>query len=130
MQWPVVADVRRNLAMSQAELASYLGVSIQTVRAAEQGWRNLSPAVEKLVLLLQISHHHGENLHHMACWEAVDCPSEDRENCPIYHTKQGSLCWLLTGNVCHRQRQESWETKKDRCRKCAFFGRLIGESLA
>ncbi len=121
--------VRRELGLSQAELADLIGVSQRTVQSCEQGWRKPSPAVEKAVLLLLLASRHGANLAMNVCWDVMDCSEDDRRGCLVYKSRQGHLCWLLTGNICQGKRLRSWEDKKATCMQCDFFQHLLPDGL-
>ncbi|HEY3418086.1 MAG TPA: helix-turn-helix transcriptional regulator [Armatimonadota bacterium] len=125
--WPDVQAIRKELGISQTELASFLGVSPRTVQSYEQGWRTLSPAVEKSLLLLLVMYRRGAQLSEMACWEVKDCRPGLRERCLAYHARQGHMCWFLTGNQCGCQQLHDWVHKKEVCLSCPFFQQLFQE---
>jgi len=121
--------VRGELGMSQAEFADMIGVSPRTVQSCEQGWRNPSPAVEKASLLLLLASRHGPAFGEHACWDTLDCSDEERRVCLVSQTRQGHLCWLLSGNICQGKRLHSWEDKKATCLECPFFRELLPDGL-
>ncbi|MFG1691448.1 helix-turn-helix domain-containing protein, partial [Gemmatimonadota bacterium] len=90
--------VRTELGLSQAELADLIGVSQRTVQSCEQSWRKPGPAVEKAVLLLLLASRHGADFGINVCWETLDCSDDERGGCLVYQSRQGHLCWLLSGN--------------------------------
>ncbi|MGC9320314.1 MAG: helix-turn-helix domain-containing protein [Armatimonadota bacterium] len=122
-----VAAIREELGLTQLELADLLGVSPRTVQSCEQGWRQPSAALEKTLLLHLMISRRGAALCETPCWEHIECSQEARERCPVYRSRQGHLCWMLTGNICCSQgeRVEDWEEKKEICRECSFFQRLL-----
>lgn len=122
---PDLKAIREELKISQATLASYLGVSVRTVQSCEQGWRSPGEAVKKALLLLLITHRRREELTTLHCWEDMHCSNERRERCLIYQSRQGHLCWFLHSNQCSLQPDQDWKTRQEACRQCAFFQKLI-----
>ena len=118
---------RAELGMSQTAFADLLGVSERTVQSCEQGWRMPSPAVEKAVLLLLLTKQHGAGFSANICWHVIECPEEERKACLVYQSRQGHLCWLLSGNVCKGNNLRTWKEKKDTCMQCEFFKTLLPE---
>ena len=121
--------VRTEFGLSQSQLADLIGVSLRTVQSCEQGWRNPSPALEKAVILLQLAKSHGAKLGMKRCWESINCSENERNNCLAYQSKQGHLCWLLSGNICRGRRLRTWADKKDMCMQCQFFLELLPEGI-
>ncbi len=121
--------IRTEVSLSQSEFASLLGVSPRTVQSCEQGWRDPGPAVERAALLLLIAHRQGAEFQNHTCWATVKCSDQEREGCPVYKTKQGHLCWLLTGHICKGIKLHSWEDKKALCSECDFFRELLPQGL-
>jgi len=116
--------IREELSVSQATLASYLGVSVRTVQSCEQGWRCPGESVKKALLLLLITHRRRAELNGLRCWEHIRCAEDRREQCLIYQSRQGYLCWFLIGNQCVRQPNLGWKEKQQMCRHCTFFQTL------
>ena len=116
--------IRAELGLSQVELASLVGFSVRTIQSCEQGWRKPSAALEKMVLLLYMAEVHGTEFGALPCWEAVECPPERREQCVAFLTRQGHLCWFLTGTLCRGERLTDWKEKRAMCMGCAFFQHL------
>jgi len=117
--------VRNRIGLSQSEFADLIGVSLRTVQSCEQGWRNPSPAVEKAALLLLMARRHGSEFSAHTCWESVRCSEGERHGCLVYKTRQGHLCWLLSGHICKGLRLHSWEDKMKLCTECDFFQELL-----
>ncbi|MHB9024828.1 MAG: helix-turn-helix domain-containing protein [Armatimonadota bacterium] len=124
-RWPDVRAIREELGISQTEMASFLGVSPRTVQSCEQGWRSLSCAVEKSLLLLLMMFRRKAQLNELACWEARGCRLGTREQCLAYISRQGHMCWYITGNFCKCQPMDDWESKKEACKDCSFFKELF-----
>ena len=121
---PDLKAVRDELKISQATLASYLGVSVRTVQSCEQGWRCPGETVKKALLLLLITHRRREELTELQCWKEMGCTDAQREHCLIYQSRQGHLCWFLLGNQCSAQPNLGWKEKQTMCRQCSFFLKL------
>lgn len=117
--------IRERIGLSQTAFASLLGFSPRTIQSCEQGWRHPSPALEKAALLLLISHLRGENFPRLLCWEDRDCPTSRREQCIAYRTRQGHLCWFLTGTLCGGKRLHDWGEKREQCFRCSFLRRML-----
>lgn len=121
--------VREAIGVSQSEFADMICVSARAVQSCEQGWRNPSPGVERSALLLLLARRHGDCLCTHQCWETVGCPEEDRDGCLVFQTRQGHLCWLLSGTHCRGIRLRSWEDKKATCFACPFLRELLPEGV-
>ena len=126
---PDLKAVRNELDLSQSQLADLLGVSPRTVQSCEQGWRKPSPALERSLLLLLMASRQGADFGTRICWDALGCSAEDRERCLAYRSRQGHLCWLLSGNICQGKRLRSWRDKKAMCMQCAFFRQLLSGGI-
>lgn len=123
--WLDLKAVREELGLTQRELAAYLGVSPRTIQSCEQGWRNLGSALERTLLLLLMVSRQGKNLQTLACWDARHCPEKLRARCLAFQTKQGFLCWFLTGNQCGCCSVNDWQEKRVVCESCLFFQTLL-----
>ena len=120
-----IRAVREELGLSQTGLAERLGVSPRVVQSCEQGWRNPSPGVEKAALLLLMGHRLGIAFGEHYCWVTMGCTESEKAACPVYSSRQGHLCWLMTGNVCQGKPMDNWESKMDHCLRCAYFRKLM-----
>ena len=118
-------SAREELGLTQAQLAALLGVSLRVVQSCEQGWRRPSANVERHLLLLLIASRQGPGFGKRACWKTLGCPAHQREACIAYRTRQGHLCWFLTGNMCHGRPCVDWLEKKETCEQCEFFVSLL-----
>lgn len=127
VHWPDVRAAREELGLSQKEMATFLGVSIRTVQSCEQGWRHLSPALERTLLVLLIISRRRGHLGEYVCWEEMQCQPARREQCFAFQSKQGHLCWFLTGRQCACCGCHDWKSKKSICMQCKFFRRLVGD---
>jgi DNA-binding XRE family transcriptional regulator len=120
-----IKAVRQELGLKQTELASLVGFSTRAIQSCEQGWRKPSPALEKTIILLLMTHRHGGQIPAARCWEATHCIPERCEACITYRTGQGHLCWFLHGTLCTEPRSQEWEAKRAICLKCGFFKTLL-----
>ncbi len=120
-----VREIRLEMGLSQSQLAALVGISSRAIQSYEQGWRQPSRLVERMLLLLLMAHRHGAGLSRFRCWERKGCSPSVRENCIAYVTRQGHLCWFLTGTMCDGQRQESWGDKLRVCVDCRFMQDLL-----
>lgn len=57
------------------------------------------------------------------CWEVMGC--KVREGCPAY-PEFGRACFAVPGTLCRGQKQGDFESKIERCRKCPFYGEVMG----
>ena len=120
-----VQEIRAKMGLSQSELAGLAGISTRAIQSYEQEWRQPSELVERMLLLLLLAHRHGARLSRLRCWEQKECSPGVRKKCIAYVTRQGHLCWFLTGTMCEGQRQESWSDKLRLCLDCSFMQRLF-----
>ena len=124
-----IRAIRERLGLTQTELAALLGFSVRAIQSCEQGWRHPSPALERMTLLLLIAREQGQDFGQLACWDTIRCPAASRERCLASSTRQGHLCWFLTGNLsCAQKPLASWEEKKALCFRCPFFRQLVGDA--
>ena len=108
-------------------MADLLGVSKKAVQSYEQGWRNVPPHIEQM-LLLQAILCRGADLKKMpSCWKQVRCKPSVRARCPASHIPVAGFCWLVTGTLCHGERVGTWKAKRSRCLKCVVLERLMGK---
>jgi len=121
--------VRDRIGLSQSGFADLMGCSVRTVQACEQGWRNPSPGVEKSAVLLLLAKRHGLEFRSKACWDVLGCSKDKRDSCLVYQTRQGHLCWLLSGNICRGKHLRTWKDKKETCTNCSFFKELLPDGL-
>jgi DNA-binding XRE family transcriptional regulator len=120
-----VREIRRELGVSQAEFAALVGVSKRSIQSYEQKWRQPSEMVQRALLLIVIARRNGGELTARRCWEHKECAPEVRRQCIAYVTRQGHLCWFLTGTLCEGQRMNTWGAKWDKCLKCDFCRSLL-----
>ena len=120
-----IRQIRSEMGLSQSKLAALVGVSVRAIQSYEQGWREPSEIAERMILLMLIAHRNGANLPLIRCWEHKECAKCVRESCIAYNTRQGHLCWLLTGTVCEGERCKTWSEKLRMCLACSFLQTLL-----
>ena len=112
--------MRNYLGKTQAQLASLLFVSSRSIHGYEQGWRDITPQVERqLLFLLSLKRIGDKSI--KPCWKIKKCPDEWKGKCSAWEFKAGSLCWYITGTFCQGEGQDSWEEKLKKCEKCEVF---------
>ncbi|MDO8588018.1 MAG: helix-turn-helix transcriptional regulator [Armatimonadota bacterium] len=120
-----VKTIRAELGLSQSALAALAGVSMRAIQSYEQGWRQPSEMVERQLLLLLVAHRNGDQLARARCWEAKECPPGVRDHCIAYLTRQGHLCWFLTGTMCQVGKLQRWDQKLQMCLACSFMQSML-----
>ena len=112
--------LRKKLNKTQKEFAQLLGVSIKAVQSYEQGWRNISPHVERQIFFF-ISRIKGNQKNRNPCWVIKKCPPENKEKCPALEFNAGELCWFINGTFCCGDDSKDWAEKMKCCRSCEVF---------
>lgn len=120
-----VREIRAEMGLSQSELAGLVGIGIRAIQSYEQEWRQPSEMVERMLLLLLVAYRNGAEFSRTRCWEQKECSPNVRERCIAYLTRQGHLCWFLTGTMCERGRRKSWSNKLEMCIGCSFMQSLL-----
>jgi len=120
-----VGKIRKELGLSQRELARLLSTSIRAVQSYEQGWRSPPPSIQQMLLLLLVAHRRGTSFPRHICWKEQDCPKDIRTECMAYQSRQGQLCWFLTGTLCAGVETKNWTEKWKMCRRCTFMKELL-----
>ncbi len=125
MKIPTVKGLRSELGLSQREMSAVLGVSKKAIQSYEQGWRNVSPHVEQMVLLQAILHGGADFRKATPCWKINLCAPAVRRQCPAYGLRQPGFCWLVTGTMCRGERMGSWRAKRQHCLMCEVLRTLL-----
>ena len=120
MDKTVFSVFRKKLQKTQKEMAQLLGTSIKAIHSYEQGWRSIPVHVERQLYFLMIRKLHGNN-GTGACWDQLDCPPEQREQCPAWEFSTGDLCWFINGTICDGTVHRTWNEKMAVCRTCSVF---------
>jgi hypothetical protein len=63
-----------------------------------------------------VKDYRGSGVEPKNCWEYLECPSEERDNCPAFLTYHGRECYNFAEDYCTK-------LKKDfkRCWQCPWF---------
>ena len=112
--------IRRDLGKTQKQMAQLLGTSEKAVQSFEQGWRTITPHIEKQMLFLLAMKKAFSKIT-VPCWVSQECSEERRHICPAWEFQIGNLCWFINGTICHGEAQESWPEKMKICRECEMF---------
>lgn len=118
------ATIRKSLNKTQKQMSELLGISIKAVHSYEQGWRTVPAHVERQVYFL-ISRKRGDSTHLKPCWNIKNCPPEQREICPAWEFRSGTLCWFINGTVCEGEAQVNWREKMKVCRECEVLASFL-----
>ena len=125
MQMPTIKSLRTEMGISQRLMAGLLGVSLKAVQSYEQGWRQVPPHVERLLILETALHRGSDLLSIPRCWELHECDPSLRVHCPSYRIPHGGFCWFVTGTLCHGEPSAGWAAKRARCLKCTVLQMLL-----
>jgi DNA-binding XRE family transcriptional regulator len=110
--------VRKALGLTQKEMAEFLGVSKKTIESYEQRWRKTPVNVERLALLYLGCFKLAEKKGKIECWKMTNCPKDRREECVVWKTKRGDLCWMFGATMCGGRKQDDWRAKFECCTQC------------
>ncbi len=124
-----IKNIREELDLSQSGFADLLSVSPRTIQSCEQQWRKPGASLEKSALLLLMAHRNGTSFGKNACWKHTGCEPEKRKECMTYRSRQGHLCWLMSGTLCRGLRLVSWSDKLVFCLECDYFHKLLNGSI-
>lgn len=118
--------IRRELELSQAELAHLVGFSVRAIQSCEQGWRRPGASLERAALLLLMASRNQQGMAQVRCWEVMDCSAERRQTCLTFRSGQGHLCWFLSGALCAtNQEVEESDAGRPACVQCPLFQSLL-----
>jgi len=121
--------IREEMGISQSEFAAMLAISPRTIQSCEQDLRAPSAGVEKAALLLLLAHRNGVEFGKHHCWRSTHCPKTLCGGCIAYLSRQGHLCWFLTGTYCKGVQVHTWGEKLALCNDCPFFAELVGGKI-
>jgi len=60
------------------------------------------------------------------CYEELECVSPD---CPCYGVEK-ARCWLVSGTLCHGERQGDFTSKKELCVQCLYYQKRIQDPVS
>jgi len=119
-----LANYRNFLGLSQRNFADLLGTSLRSIQAYEQGWREIPPNIERMVLYLLYQKRLGHK-ELKPCWRIKKCPTSWRENCAAFQFQVEGPCWFINGTFCEGTKQNDWKKKMEICRTCSIFTRVM-----
>lgn len=115
---------RKKLKKTQKQMAQLLGKSIKAVHSYEQGWRSVTPSVERQMFFL-VSLIPENRKPRKDCWIVKKCSPAQKAQCPAWEFKVGKLCWFICGTICEGNALKSWEEKMKICRSCEVFSYML-----
>jgi hypothetical protein len=115
---------RKQLGLTQKELAQLLMTSVKAIHSYEQGWRNIPDNIERQILFL-ISGQKNQAKTSKPCWTIKKCPPEKKKQCPAWKYKAGQLCWFINGTICEGTVHKNWSEKIKICKTCEVFKPII-----
>ncbi len=118
------SKIRHHLGKTQKQLAQLLGTSSKAIQSFEQGWRNIPVHAERQVLFL-VALKRFRNKRNKPCWVIRKCPTETKQNCPVWEFGAERVCWFISGTICEGKVQKSWEQKMKLCQECEVFRSVV-----
>ena len=112
------AIIRAYLGKTQKQMAQLMGTSTKAIESFEQGWRNISPHIERQLYFLVSQKTIVERKESLDCWEIRECPEHKRQKCPAWEFRCGQLCWFINGTICNGKALEKWQKKIKICQQC------------
>jgi len=113
-------NFRKNLQKTQEEMARLLGISVKAIRSYEQGWRTIPVHAERQILFLTAKKNEAHK-RVKPCWLINQCNKDQKEKCPAWEFKTGTLCWFINGTICSGIVHKDWREKIEICKKCKAF---------
>ena len=121
--------IRAYLGKTQKQMAQLMGTSNKAIESFEQGWRNITPHIERQMYFLLAQKTITEGKSSVNCWDIRQCPEQKRQKCPAWEFQCGQLCWFINGTICNGEVQEHWQKKMKRCQKCEAFQNIFPHDL-
>ena len=112
------SHVRKSLGKTQKQLATLLGTSLKAIQSYEQGWRKVPAHVQK-DLYFFLFNQRNRGYSRQPCWEQKGC--KDKEQCPAWEFKSGTMCWYINNTLCAGKKPASYEEKLLICKSCNIF---------
>ncbi len=123
------AKIRAYLGKTQKQMAQLMGTSNKAIESFEQGWRNISPHIERQLYFLVSQKKIVGRKESLDCWEIRECPEQKKEKCPAWEFSCGQLCWFINGTICNGEPQVNWQKKMKICKQCEVFQKIIPPDL-
>jgi DNA-binding XRE family transcriptional regulator len=117
-------NIRNTLKKSQSSFAALLGISIRSVQAYEQGWREIPSQVARMAFYILYQKHLGQRAV-KPCWEIKKCPHQWWEKCPVKEFEAQGPCWFLNGNFCQGDHHAAWDEKMEICKACLVYKNVM-----
>ena len=119
------AKIRAYLGKTQRQMAQLMGTSTKAIESFEQGWRNITPHIERQLYFLLSRKAIMEGEKTVDCWEIRQCPEHKRQKCPAWEFNCGHLCWFINGTICNGETKDNWQKKMKICKQCEVFQKII-----
>jgi len=123
----VVKRLRLLLAVTQAELASALGISAKAIQSYEQGWRETPLRIIKQMLTLVAMNRNGE-VRSKLCWIVRSCEADMVSTCPANKITHGRYCWSVASKACAKVHGDE-DTTVLGCLDCDVVKQFLGEAV-
>ncbi len=123
------AKIRAYLGKTQKQMAQLMGTSNKAIESFEQGWRNITPHIERQLYFLLSRKAIIEGKKTVDCWVISKCPEYKRQKCPAWEFRCGQLCWFINGTICNGKTQDSWQKKMMSCQQCEVFQNILPADL-
>jgi DNA-binding XRE family transcriptional regulator len=123
------AKIRAYLGKTQKQMAQLMGTSAKAIESFEQGWRNITPHIERQMYFLLSQKTIVERKESLDCWDVRQCSEHKRQKCPAWEFRCGQLCWLINGKICNGEAQDNWQKKMKMCKQCEVFQKIIPPDL-
>jgi hypothetical protein len=89
------------LEKTQKQMAQLMGTLAKAIESFEQGWRNITPHIERQMYFLLSQKTIFEGKRTVDCWDIRQCPEQKRQKCPTWEFRCGQLCWFINGTICN-----------------------------
>jgi DNA-binding XRE family transcriptional regulator len=76
------AKIRACLGKTQKQMAQLMSTSTKAIESFEQGWRNITPHIERQMYFLLSQKTIIEGKRTVDCWDIRQCPEDKRQKCP------------------------------------------------
>ncbi len=106
-------------------MAQLMSVSAKAIESFEQGWRNITPHIERQLYFLLSRKATREGEKTVDCWEIRQCPEHKRQKCPAWEFRCGQLCWFVNDTICNGETQDNWQEKMKICKQCEVFKNIF-----